>query len=283
MELVEVNGLHAQRAKRSFELLAHIRGGEVFGAVHELFEVMAELGGDDPARAVVAAEVIADQALGEVVAVAFGGVDEVDAQFGGLVEDGVHLGLGEVAAPFAAELPGADADDGHSQARAAKKSIAHGANLAHPPTCMKAILKQQLILAFLVLAANLPALAETNLAATSSAEGTRGMKWIAFPDARLEVRGLPWLEENLPELWRLPKGAKDKVPKAVWNRGVAPDGGRIRLTCNSTRLGIRAQTVHEHTKPCFFDAYVNGQYAGSGRTWERKRWTWCYSRIKTVH
>lgn len=42
-----------------------------------------------------------------------------------------------------------------------------------------------------------------------------------------------------------------------------PDGGRIRLLCNSTRLGIRVQAARDQKKRCFFDAYVAGQYAGS--------------------
>ncbi len=93
-----------------------------------------------------------------------------------------------------------------------------------------------------------------------------GVKWITFPDPRLEVCGLPWFKDNTPELWRLPGSAKAKVPKAVWARALAPDGGRIRFSCNTTRLDIRAQTVQEHTKPCFFDVFVNGQFTGSGMT-----------------
>ena len=129
MELVEVNGLDAQRPQRGLKLLANVRGGESLGAVQELVEVMAELGGDEPARAVVAAEIIADQAFGKVVAIAFGGVNEVDAELRRLVEDGVRLGLGKGAAPFAAKLPGAEADDRNPQAGAAENSIAHGQSL----------------------------------------------------------------------------------------------------------------------------------------------------------
>ncbi len=89
------------------------------------------------------------------------------------------------------------------------------------------------------------------------------VEWISFPDRRLEVRGLPWLEENTPDLWRLPKHSRNKVPKGVWNRAVAPDGGRIRFSSNSSRLAIRVHAVSGSQKPCFFDACVNGQYAGS--------------------
>lgn len=104
--------------------------------------------------------------------------------------------------------------------------------------------------------------AKENLPDKSNVAATE-VKWISFPDQRLEVRGLPWLKENAPDLWRLPKSAKDKVPKGVWNRAVAPDGGRICFSSESTRLAIKIQAAQGHGKPCFFDAYVNGQYAGS--------------------
>src|SRR5664279_288596 len=95
-----------------------------------------------------------------------------------------------------------------------------------------------------------------------SDKGT-ALKWIDLPGARLEMRGLPWLKENAPDLWRLPRSAQANVPKGVWNRAIAPDGGRIRLSCTSAALAIRVQALHEHGKNCFFDAFVNGEYAGS--------------------
>ena len=75
------------------------------------------------------AEVIADQPLRKVVAVAFGRVDEVDAEFGRLIEDGVRVGLGKGPAPLAAKLPGAQANYRHPQTRAAENSISHGETL----------------------------------------------------------------------------------------------------------------------------------------------------------
>src|ERR1035438_1464655 len=59
MELIEVDPLDAQRLERGLKLLADSRGGEVLGAIEEAIEVMAELGGHEPERAVVAAEGIA--------------------------------------------------------------------------------------------------------------------------------------------------------------------------------------------------------------------------------
>ena len=111
VELIKVNGIHPQRPQRRFELPARAGWREVLRPVQELVEVMAELGGDDPPRAVPPAEVIADQPLRQVVPVTFGGVNEVDPQLRRLVQDRVHVGLRKAAAPLAAKLPGADPDD----------------------------------------------------------------------------------------------------------------------------------------------------------------------------
>jgi hypothetical protein len=113
------------------------------------------------------------------------------------------------------------------------------------------------------LAAILLPLARMNAAAPDVPDKAAAIRWLDLPHAHLDMRGLPWLKENAPDLWRLPKSAQAKVPKAVWNRAVAPDGGRIRLSCNSTLLAIRVEAVHDHRKPCFFDAFVNGECAGS--------------------
>src|ERR1039457_2440150 len=120
-----------------------------------------------------------------------------------------------------------------------------------------------IVVLFVSLAAGLSTLGAVNAAALPPPKKAAALKWIELSDARLEMRGLPWLKENAPDLWRLPGSAKANVPKGVWNRAIAPDGGRIRLSSNSTALGIRVQALHEHGKNCFFDALVNGEYAGS--------------------
>lgn len=112
-----------------------------------------------------------------------------------------------------------------------------------------------------------------NAAAATNAPAARAsasLNWIPFPDARLEIRGLPWFKENAPELWRLPGSASNRVPKGVWARAVAPDGGRIRFASDTTRLVLRVQVLAGRGKPCFFDAYVDGQPAGSARVTERE-------------
>ena len=65
--------------------------------------------------------------------------------------------------------------------------------------------------------------------------------WIPWRDPRLEIRGLPWFQENRGETIRLPLRLKDALPPAVWNLGLSPSGGRIRFRTNSTRLAIRLE------------------------------------------
>src|ERR1019366_7643712 len=107
------------------------------------------------------------------------------------------------------------------------------------------------------LAASLSASAAVDGVAPPASEKATAIKWISLPDARLEMRGLPWLPGKGPGPLPGAEGAETKVPKAVWNRAVVPDGGRIRFSCNSTALGLRVQAIHEHQRRCFFDAFVN--------------------------
>jgi len=124
---------------------------------------------------------------------------------------------------------------------------------------MNKLHKMGLILAGLAVGLGWPEAAS----AAAPTDNGAAMQWLSLPDSRLEIRGLPWLEENAPELWRLPKSARATVPKAVWSRAVAPDGGRIRFACNSTALGLRVQAVQPQGKKCVFDAFVNGAYMSS--------------------
>ena len=161
----------------------------------------------------------------------------------------------------------------HSGRRAARSAIqlalAFGSlpvklgSMEMPSSCARHLMPRQLVCAANGLAAGFVAVIGSNAAEPPPSAGPAPMNWISLPDPRVEIRGLPWLNENLPDLWRLPKSAQTNVPKAVWNRAAVPDGGRIRLTCNSACLGIRVQAAHEQKKPGYFDAYINGQYAGS--------------------
>jgi len=89
------------------------------------------------------------------------------------------------------------------------------------------------------------------------------MTWMELSDPNLDMRGLPWYAENAPDLWRLPKRAQATTPQGAWNRALVPSGGRIRLSCNTSCLSIRARMVAERNRPCFFDAYVGTELAGS--------------------
>jgi len=129
--------------------------------------------------------------------------------------------------------------------------------------------RRHLAVLLISVAATLPT--PSGICAEASSVKVSALQWITFPDTRLEVRGLPWLQENTPELWRLPKSAQTNVPKAVWSRSLAPDGARIRLTSDSTRLVIRVQAARKNTKPCFFDTFVNGEYTRSVSTASTQR------------
>lgn len=98
------------------------------------------------------------------------------------------------------------------------------------------------------------------------ARGAAPVAWVDFPDSRLEVRGLPWFAGNAPQLWRLPASARGQVPPAVWSRGLAPDGGRIVFTSNTSRLLLRVQPASRPGKPCHFDVTgAGGRLLGSAR------------------
>jgi len=64
------------------------------------------------------------------------------------------------------------------------------------------------------------------------------INWIEFPDPAFEVNGLPWYEENKPDLFRLPKRVEPLVREAVWKLGKSPSGARIRFKSDCTTLGI---------------------------------------------
>src|SRR5580692_2103892 len=125
MKLKEIDPLDAQCLERGVQLTADVGAGKSVVAVHEGIEVVAEFGGDDPAGTVAPCQIIADELFGCVIAVAFGGVNQIDAEGGGGIENGVRFALRVGAPPFAAELPCADADDGHFKVRYAESSVAH--------------------------------------------------------------------------------------------------------------------------------------------------------------
>ena len=125
VHLVEIDVVGVQGSQRCLKLFQHFLGRIVQGAGEVAVELVAELGGDDPAIA-LAPYRPTDQRLGEVIAVALRCVDQIDAKIRGAAKQPVNLGLGEGLAPLAAELPGAQADHRHFQPRASQPPILHG-------------------------------------------------------------------------------------------------------------------------------------------------------------
>ncbi len=96
------------------------------------------------------------------------------------------------------------------------------------------------------------------------------MRWIDFPDSAFEVNGLPWFNENAPDLYRLPKRLSDVVRPPVWSLAKSPSGGRIRFKSNCTSLGIRLEyprlsgmrNMHVFGQSGV-DLYADGKYVGT--------------------
>jgi hypothetical protein len=94
---------------------------------------------------------------------------------------------------------------------------------------------------------------------------------IAFPDARLEVFGLPgFTPEKGAALRRLPERLKESLRPPVWSLAQDPSGGRIRFATDSKTIGIAAENpgfsnMHHMASVgengC--DLYVDGRYVGS--------------------
>lgn len=60
-----------------------------------------------------------------MVAVALGGIDQIDTQLSTLGKNIVDLRLAETFAPVIAELPGTDADSGYLQVGFAESAVFH--------------------------------------------------------------------------------------------------------------------------------------------------------------
>jgi len=93
------------------------------------------------------------------------------------------------------------------------------------------------------------------------------IEWIEFPAKEFEVNGLPFWEENRPDLYRLPKSIQDEVREPVWLLAQSPSGGRIRLRSDCTLLSIRLQYPHQGDMKnmhvygqCGIDLYVDNTY-----------------------
>ncbi|MCX6622889.1 MAG: GDSL-type esterase/lipase family protein [Acidobacteria bacterium] len=94
--------------------------------------------------------------------------------------------------------------------------------------------------------------------------------WIPARDARFEVNGLPWFQENNGEWIRLPLRLKGQVRDAVWNLSQDPSGGRIRFRTDSNLIALRLEfpsppemgNMHAYGQSGV-DLYLDGFYRGS--------------------
>ncbi len=103
-----------------------------------------------------------------------------------------------------------------------------------------------------------------------NATAQENISWIDFPDPAFELNGLPWYEENKPDLFRLPKRVQPIVREAVWKLGKSPSGARIRFKSDCTTLGSRIKyprlsgmsNMHVFGQSGV-DLYVNGHYTST--------------------
>ena len=97
MKLIKVNALNAQRPEGILQLPPHPGGAENVITFHEPAEVVAEFCRHNPARAIAPGQVFPNQPFGGMIPITLGGINEVDAVGGGLIEDGIRLILGKDA------------------------------------------------------------------------------------------------------------------------------------------------------------------------------------------
>ena len=76
-----------------------------------------------------------------------------------------------------------------------------------------------------------------------SAQDT-ALHWMPVTSPKVDVAGLPWIQENHGEFWRLPARSRDAFPKEVWNLSLDPTGGRIRFRTDSSTVALRLEWPH---------------------------------------
>jgi lysophospholipase L1-like esterase len=82
---------------------------------------------------------------------------------------------------------------------------------------------------------------------------------ISIDDRRIRVHGLPWLHQNAPDFFRLPKDAFDGLPEGVVRQARFPAGGRIRFTCESRHLSLDVDGVTGSVGHGI-DVYIDGKF-----------------------
>ena len=122
--LKQIDKISPQSFEGSFHLRGRIGGGAGVGAIHVAMEFVSEFRRDDP-LGTIASDSVADQRFGGVIAVAFGRVDEIDVCLAGGIEHPIDFVLGEIFSPFAAQLPGPQADYGDAKIGFSKPAEFH--------------------------------------------------------------------------------------------------------------------------------------------------------------
>lgn len=88
------------------------------------------------------------------------------------------------------------------------------------------------------------------------------LRWETFPGDALECSGLPWLDENLPDLWRLPRRLASSLPDGVRRQLRVPAGARLRMRCDTSELHFRMRCTPE-CAATGLDVYIDGRFWGT--------------------
>jgi hypothetical protein len=132
VQLVQVDGVDAEAGEATVALFDDVLGGEELRALEG--GCQGALRGHDVAVARDISEGAAEQLF--ALAVASGGVEEVDAHVEGAVDEGVLLLEGSAAAlTKAAGAAGAEADERYIEACAAELSILHEVSFSRTEVC----------------------------------------------------------------------------------------------------------------------------------------------------
>src|SRR5215510_7010290 len=132
MELVEIDAVGSEVRERTIELLDHLAGRPAGPSIEKAVVLVPELGRDHPLAA-LAADRAADERFREPVAVALGGVDEVDALVLRVRKEPLDVLEVEGPSPFAAELPRPEPHHRNDEIGRAQGAVFHRPDL---PTLM---------------------------------------------------------------------------------------------------------------------------------------------------
>ena len=89
-------------------------------------------------------------------------------------------------------------------------------------------------------------------------------RWVPFPWDRFQCSGLPWLDENLPHLWRLPRRLGPALPDGVQRQMRFPAGARLRMRCDTSELRVRVRGTPERPATGL-DVYIDGRFRSTAR------------------